>query len=350
MLNQKTKLYFYIICMGFCCHLGDALAQQSPESSSESRQSAMVLMLIEYEPALQAVSQALNDVLAIRLGKYGVELSMRTLSERKTASGEYVWVVTLRRISERHLIITIDSTDPQRSISEVRTVSWQSETEQLAWTMALVVEETVTPYLEIQGELPALGAGLAILEPQEVGGTKKRSAVIRSTFPRFYAIGIGLTAAGIWTVEEVVSGPKVFIKGIFSHRTVALFALGWLGSANYGAHQITGTMSLIPIELYVGNIFVRQRIFKLIGWAGVALGFAVYKSQYQDISRLEMTFQPGANFLLEMTARVISSLNFFLQGGCNFPFVRDVLVNNKVEIYKHVWIMPMFSTGLQLTF
>jgi hypothetical protein len=349
MLRQNTKRYFQIICAGMCLIAVEARAQEGSASSS-SGHSAMVSMLIEYEPALQEVSAALNEVLSIRLGKYGVELSARALNEKKSATAEYVWVVTLRRISERHLIVTIDSTEPERSISEVRTVSWQRETEQLAWTMALVVEETVTPYLEIQGELPALGAGLAIIEPEEVGGTKKRTAVIRSSYPRFYALGIGLAAAGIWTVEEVISGPKVFVKGIFSHRTVALFALGWLGSASYGAANITGTLSLIPIELYVGNIFVYQKVFKIIGWAGVSLGFAVYKSQYQDISRLEMTFQPGGNLLVEMTARIISSLNFFLHLGCSFPFVRDVLVNNDVQIYKHVWIMPMFSTGLQLVF
>ncbi|MBN2718764.1 MAG: hypothetical protein JXX14_23155 [Deltaproteobacteria bacterium] len=335
----------------------DALSEASidPESKSAGgaegmKHAAFVLMLIEYEPDLQAASHALAEVLTIRLGKYGVEVYERAMTD-KSPVGNTVWLVTLRRISERHLIVTIDSADERLSLSEVRTVSWQPEIEQLAWTMALVVEETVTPYLENQGELPALGAGLAILEPQEVAGTKKRNAIDRPSYPRFYAVGAGLSLAAIWNISEIISGPRFFLKGMFSRRTVALFSMGWLGSASYGRYSITGSLSQIPIELYVGNIFFHQQVFKLVGWVGFSLGFAVYKSDHVDApGRKDLTFQPGGNFLLEATVRIVSPLGFFLQGGCSVPFVRDVLVNNNVEIYTQVWVMPVINLGFQLAF
>ena len=314
------------------------------------KHTAFVSLMLEYEPDLKEVAVALADVLTIRLGKYGVELTERAMND-KSAVANAVWLVTLRRISERHLIVTIDSTDERLHVSEVRTVSWQSEVEQLAWTMALVVEETVTPYLENQGELPALGAGLAILEPQEVAGTKKRNVITRPRYPRFHAIGAGFSVGGIWNINEIISGPRLLLKGMFSRRTVALFSMGWMGSANYGRYAITGTLSQIPIELYVGNIFFQQSIVKIVGWAGFSLGFAVYKSDHVNAAaRKDLTFQPGGNFLLEVNVHIVSPLELFLQGGCNLPFVHDVLVNNGTEIYTQVWIMPVINVGFQLAF
>ncbi|MBN2527242.1 MAG: hypothetical protein JXR76_12680 [Deltaproteobacteria bacterium] len=325
-------------------------SREEEQSSNSSSHSVFVAMLIEHEPNLQEVGEALASVLKVRLGKYGVEITKRPIMAKSDPSIKFAWVVTLRRISERHLIVTIDSADDSKSVSEVRTVSWQAETEQLAWTMALVVEETVTPYLESEGELPALGAGLAILEPEEVGGTKKKSKSRNVTYPRFFSLGMGLAVASVWSVNEVLTGPRLSIKGIFSRNTVAAFSLGWQGSAHYSAEKVSGTFSQIPIELYVGHVFLRQRVFRLVGWVGFSLGFAVYKSQRLESPRTDMTFQPGGNLMLEMDVRIVSLLEFFLQGGCNFPFVRDVLVNNGVEVYSHVWVMPVAIVGLQLVF
>ncbi|MBN2341955.1 MAG: hypothetical protein JXX29_03025 [Deltaproteobacteria bacterium] len=309
-----------------------------------------VPLLIEYEPQLEPLSTALAQVLAVRLDKFGVEVTTCVFGDPSAATDEFEWNITLRRISERHLIISIDSTDEQRSVSEVRTVSHNPNVEQLAWTMGLVVEEMVTPYLQSSAELPALGAGLAILEPKEVAGTKKTAPVKRVNYPRFYGLGLGLMASGIWSIDEILTGPKLSVKGIFSKRTVAMFTMGWQGSANYGARTVTGSMSQIPIELYFGNIFFQQRVLKIVGWAGFSLGFAVYKSHSLNSTRTDMTFQPGGNLLIELVAVLVSPLEFFLQGGCNFPFVRDVLVNNGTEVYSHVWVVPTITLGLQLGF
>ena len=351
MVNPKLKHIICFFCLTYSLVAANgARAQESNQSTEGIKNSAFVSMLIEYEPELQEAGAALSEVLKIRLGKYGVEVSERAIND-KTAVANPVWWVTLRRISERHLIVSVDSEIEHHTVSEVRTVSWQPEIEQLAWTMALVVEETVTPYLENQGELPALGAGLAILEPKEVGGTKKREIVERPTYPRLYAIGAGLSVGGVWNVNEIISGPRLFIKGMFSRKTVALFSTGWLGSANFRAASITGALSQIPIELYVGNIFFRRHVVKIVGWIGFSLGFSVYKTEHpESASRKDMTFQPGGNFVLEITVQIVSPLEFFLQGGCNFPFVYDKLESNGREVYIQVWVMPVGNIGFQLAF
>lgn len=349
----KYRTAFFCV-LAICVYTGVVLAQanasEGEKSFSKDPNGLFVPMLIEYESDLAQLSKALAEVLEIRLGRHGVELSRRAFSAEEAKGTTYQWNVTLRRISERHLIVTIDSTDEQKSVSEVRTVSYQPEIAQLAWTMALVVEETVIPYLQIQGELPALGAGLAIIEPKEVGGTKMKMPAKSKPYPGFYSVGVGLTASGIWSVDEILTGPKFTLKGIFSPRTVAMLAVGWQGSAHFGEGNVSGSLSQIPIELYAGNIFFKKRVLKIIGWVGLSLGFSVYKSQSLNASRTDMTFQPGGNLLLEVVARIATPLEFFLQGGCNFPFVRDIIVNNGREIYSHVWVMPTLTVGLQLEF
>lgn len=342
---------FLIISIAYlCCVPSNVWANTNHSSAGMQGNDVFVSMLIEYEADLVDVSDAVEQALSVRLARFGVEIDKRSFLGKSTSAQKYHWNVTLRRISERHLIVTIDSTDKQRSASEVRTVSNNPEVESLAWTIALVVEETVTPYLQTEGELPALGTGLAILEPREVGGTKAIRVIHKTTYPRFQSLGLGLTVSSIWSINEIIMGPKIFLMGRFSRRTIAAFAFGWAGSAQFGDGEVSGAMSQIPIELYFGTIFLKKRRLRIVGWAGVSLGFSIYKTQSHGSSRTDMTFQPGANLLLELASSVAKPLEVFLQGGANFPFVRDILVNNTVEVYSHVWVMPILTLGLRLRF
>ena len=291
-------------------------------------------------------------MLDVRLARFSAITSARELGSSGSpgANDGFDWSVTLRTVSEKHLILTVDSVGGM-GVQEVRTVAAGREPEETAWTIGLVVEEAIVPFLENNGEMPALGAGLAIIEPEVIGGTRQKAdGEKRRAYPRLKGIGLELTLSGIWSINEILVGPHLSLKGIFSARAMASFGIGWAGSADFSRDNIDGSMSRIPIELLFGYLMVDSRHFELAGWTGFSLGFAVYRTQDEDTSRTDMTFQPGFDIYGELVVKIVSPWAVSLRGGCNFPFVRDVLVNRGMEVYKHEWVVPVIALGTQLIF
>ncbi|MBN2802033.1 MAG: hypothetical protein JXR91_02945 [Deltaproteobacteria bacterium] len=307
-------------------------------------------LLVEYEEPLKEIADEVKNILNVRLSKYNIISKTRQISDEPSHISQtpYQWHVTIISVSEKYIIVTVDNSGEEKA-QEVRTVEKDTNIKQTAWAVALVSEEIIAMYNK-DGDLPALGAGLALIEPDIIAGTKDKPLEIKTKYPQFKAAGLSLSLSGIWSINQIIAGSTVIVKGLFSKHLLAAISLGWEGNAHFSKNNISGTMSLFPINLLLGALFLNQKHLDIAGWSGFSMGFAIFKTSDGHATRTDMTFMPEFHLSLEIVAKISEPWAISVQGGVRVPLVRDILTNHGYEIYNQVWIIPFISIGPQLYF
>jgi len=179
-------------------------------------------ILIEFEPALSGEAGALVEALALRLGKHDVrvELSSALTEEEEEHDGDRSrpdqkqglwWVVHLRELSSELVLLAVDNFSTEGEDDLVRELRRGASSEATAWTLALMIEETVLPYVEGAGDKAPLGAGLAIIEPPVVGGTKKDDETGTRSGPTLRFVSLALAVYRLSQADDFVAGPRASI-------------------------------------------------------------------------------------------------------------------------------------------
>jgi hypothetical protein len=346
---------------------GVAVVVSAGAAQLDARCPGNACIVIEYEETVARDAAALADTLRIRLKPLGVHVVAEEYAERATvpSSGAAApvegdrekpalfWIVHLRQLSSELILVAIDSLIGAGAEDVVREVARGETEESTIWTISLMIEETVTPYFDENKDRPAVGAGLAIIEPPAVGGVAKPDAAPVQVFPKLHLVGLGLVVTGIVTAGDFAVGPVVAVEGIFAPRFLASFSIGWAGFADYSKGGISGRAQYIPMEIGLGYRMYASRAVELSAWTGLVMGFAVYRTETKSNGappRIDVLFEPGVLAALRLSFTVYGPLACYLVGGAAVPLVRDVLENRGTTVYEAGWVAPDVEVGAQLKF
>jgi len=334
----------------------------------ENRCQGTACIVIEYEETVANEAARLADALRLRLSSLGVRIVTEEYGARAAAapSGEeeatgqdggeqprLFWIVHLRRLSRDLFLVAVDNFIGAGAEDLVREVARGETEESTIWTISLMIEEIVMPYVEESADRPAVGAGLAIIEPPAVGGIAKPEATPPRIFPKLHLIGLGLVVTGIVTAGDFAVGPVVAVEGMFAPKFLASFSVGWAGFVEYSKGDIRGRAQYIPMEIGLGYRIYGGRAVELSAWTGLAVGFALYRTESRsggEPPRTDVLFEPGILAALRLSFTVYGPLAFYLVGGATVSLVRDVLENRGTAVYESGWVAPDIEVGAQLKF
>jgi hypothetical protein len=344
-----------------------ATAVPAPDGGAdpETRCPGSACIAIEYEEAVAQEAAKLADALRIRLSPLGVHVVAEEYGERATAPSKAAaapaegapeeprlnWIVHLRRLSSDLILVAIDNLVGAGADDVVREVARGETEESTVWTISLMIEEAVMPYLDEGREQPAVGAGLAIIEPPAVGGVAKPESAPVQTYPKLHLVGLGLLVTGIVNAGEFAVGPIAVVEGVFAPRFLASISLGWTGFADYAKGDVRGRAQYIPIEIGLGYRMYDGRAVELSAWTGLAVGFAVYRTETETggaSPRTDVLFEPGILAALRLSFTIYGPLACYLLGGVTASLVRDVLENRGTAIYEAGWVAPDIEVGVQV--
>ena len=239
----------------------------------------------------------------------------------------------------------------------IREVPKGPNPEATSWTLALMVEEIVLPYMESTRELAPLGAGLAIIEPPAVGGgTVAPEATKKKRYPQFHSAEVGLALNILGAVNHkaagLLLGPHIGIHGLLGPRFMGSFSVTWVGNGRFrhGESELSGTVSHMPISLLLGYMPLQHRIVSMTISAGISTGFTVFQTStpLSKGQRTDVFFDPWLQAMVHTVFTIYDPLAFYLDVGANFPVVKDVLENAGEKVYYQDWLMPFLGVGLQL--
>jgi hypothetical protein len=319
-------------------------------------------VVVEHEPVLAAEAQALVEALRLRLSKHGVSVGLGSTPEEPPVAeaGEdraaaesaatVLWVIHLRELSSELVLVAVDNLSTVDGDDLVREARRSDSAKATAWTLALMVEETILPYVEKSGEQAPLGAGLAIIEPAVVGGTKKDGGSGDEQQPKLRFISMALAVYRLAQADDFIAGPRASLEGAFARSLVASIGTGWVGWAEFSAHGIGGSTSLIPLDVMFGFVFLPGRVVELTASAGFSVGFSIFRAARDNRFITEVLFDPLGQVSLRAIFHVFGPWALFVDGGAAFVFVRDVLKDAGRTIYRQDWVMPFFNVGLQFWF
>ena len=313
-------------------------------------------IVVEYEEPGAGVAKQLVDALRLRLSSEKVRVVAGAAEEggagqaAPTVVGRpsLFWIAHLRRLSNDLFLVAVDNQVSTGAEDVVREVA-RGETEaSTVWTMALMIEEIVSPYFAKAEDTPALGAGLAIIEPPAVGGVSAHGEAPRRAFPRLRLVGVGGLVEGVVSTGELAGGPIASVEGALAPRFLASFSAGWAGIAGFSKGGVKGRAQYVPLEIGLGYEMHASRAVELSGWTGLAIGFAIYRTEPavgDGPSRTDVLFEPGAIASLRLAFAIYGPLSCYLRGGATVAFVRDRLVNQGSVVYEAGWAVPSFDVG-----
>jgi hypothetical protein len=319
-------------------------------------------IVIEYEPALSGEAGALVEALGLRMAKHGVsvELGPDNPSEEAEPAGAgakpdakqgLLWVVHLRELSSELVLLAVDNFSTEGEDDLVRELRRGDSAEATAWTLALMIEETVMPYVDSGGDQAPLGAGLAIIEPPVVGGTKKDDETGNRPGPTLRFVSLALAVYRLSQADDFIAGPRASLEGLLAGNVVASLGIGWVGWAEFSAHGIGGSTALLPVDVMFGYVFMPEQVVELTASAGFSVGFSIFRASSQESKHItEVLFDPLGQVSLRAVFRVYGPLALFVDGGAAFVFVQDVLRDASHTIYRQDWVMPFFDIGVQFWF
>jgi hypothetical protein len=268
------------------------------------------------------------------------------------------WIIHLKRLSDDQMLVAVDHLGSQSDEDLIREVPRGPDASATAWTVALLIENALMPYLEAREDLKPLGAGLAIIEPQVVGGVKKSDEAEKTLYPQLRSLGLGLAIHYLGAASngkgDFLFGPRIGVEGFLGPRFVGSISAGWVGTGSFDDRTAAakGTVSQVPLELLFGFLAVRHPQVGLVINGGVSVGFSIYRtsSSIIDSRRSDTFFDPVVEVQLELTVVIYGPIAGFVYGGLGFPIVRDILENNGDPVYRQDWIVPLVGIGLKLLF
>jgi len=318
-----------------------------------------ICLILQHESSLGAEAIALAEALGIRLARHDVKVVLgadEAAAEPAPPGAEsappaseqgLLWIVHLRQLSQGLVLLAVDNLGAASDDDVVRELPRGETSSATAWTMALMIEEIVLPYLEDTGDQQTLGAGLAIIEPPVVGGTKKLEPVAREVYPAVRFLGLGLGVYRIGASDDFIAGPRLLLEGAFAKRLVASIGAGWAGWAEFTKGEVDGSSSLMPLDVMLGCLILPGNIVELSVHAGFSVGFSLYRTTRDDEHRVDALFDPWGQAALRAIFHIYGPWALYVDGGAAFVFVRDSLQNNGAEIYKQDWVLPYFTLGFQ---
>jgi hypothetical protein len=339
---------------------GAARSQPRERASSPCRHRACIV--IEHDAALSAEAGALVEALGLRLAKHDVHVELgaspatdQPATEPEPAVGAPgrtapLWVVHLRKLSAELVLLAVDNLSIEGENDLVRELRRGPTPEATAWTLALMVDEVVGPYVEQGAEQAPLGAGLSIIEPAVVGGTRKDDDQGEQEGARLRLVSVALAVYRMGQADDFIAGPRAAIEGGLSRHVVASIGLGWVGWAEFAAHGTGGSTSLLPLDVLFGYVFMPERVVELTAAVGFSVGFSVYRASRDNHNITEVLFEPLGQLSLRAAFRVFGPLALYVDGGAAFVFVRDELRDAGQTIYRQDWVMPFFDIGFQFWF
>lgn len=337
-------------------------------------------LFVKYDADLTVEAEALVETLRLRLCKENVQVIAQpaeprelegdeepaqgpvnecpAIPETKKKSKHLWWVAHLTASSTDYVLVAIDHLGSQSNDDLIREVPKGPEPTATAWTIALIIEEAMAPYLNADRDQAPLGAGLAIIEPPAVGGTRKAAVRRRADYPSMRYVGVGLASSYLGTgsnyVNDFLLGPTVGIQAFLGPRFVTSLAAGWMGAGSF-KHEtsdgidIEGVVSYVPFELLFGFVPLSTRILDLTILGGISTGFSILKIT-SSIGPTEyvFNFNPWILARLEVTLHIYGPLAMYVNGGAGLPISRDQVTNMGVEIFLQDLVIPAFGLGLQL--
>jgi hypothetical protein len=368
--HTEMLAWVLLACGAAAFWSGEAAASPTEEAAEEleTRCPGTACVVIEHEETVAKEAAELADALRIRLSPLGVRIVVEESGDRAAAAplGEeetaaqgggarprLLWVVHLRRLSRDLFLVAVDNFMGAGAEDLVREVARGETENSTIWTISLMIEEIVTPYVEENADRPAVGAGLAIIEPPAVGGVAKPESVPPRMFPKLHLVGLGLVVTGVVTAGDFAVGPVVAVEGMFAPKFLASFSAGWAGFVEYAKGGLAGRAQYIPMEIGLGYRMYGGPAVELSAWTGLAMGFAVYRTESKDggePARTDVLFEPGILAALRLSFTVYGPLAFYIVGGVTVSFVRDVLENRGTAVYESGWVAPDVEVGTQLKF
>ncbi len=368
-------------------------ARAESERAMEEECKEGFCLFIEHDAALTGEAHSLVRTLRLRLCKRGVRVRLR--SEEPTAEGgdspvdegdspleegdseevESVendcpelsqstsdepgdwWVAHLRALSKEFILVAVDHLGGDSDEDLIREVPRGPDAGATAWTVALMIEDALTPYLDTRRELTPLGAGLAIIEPPAVGGVKKTHTRKKTSYPELRCLGVGLDGLYLGAVNDKVSdflvGPRVGVQGLLGPRFVVSFSAGWMGKGSFknnSAGISEGSISHVPLKLLFGYALLSRTGVNITLFSGISTGFSIFQTSSSITSqrRVDVLFDPLIIADFEIIIHIYGPLSVYVDGGAAFPIVHDVLENNGNEVYRRDWVLPLIGLGLQL--
>jgi hypothetical protein len=335
---------------------------------------------LEYDPELAREAALLGETLRLRLCKHGVNVFMDAAGAdtggdsppaaepANTNPGKVCnapdrppgkplwWVVGLKPVLTNRILVAVDHLGQQSEDDRLRDVARSEAVVETVWTLSLVIEEAVLPYLNTDRDLPPVGVGLAVSEPREVGGVKKSEQSAETPLPKLRSVGagLGLYYAGTITdtVDDLLLGPLINIEGLLAPRVIVSFSIGWVGNArfNHAATQVKGSISYVPVNILFGYVMFANKYADISVLGGVSTGFSIIKtsSPVSDSRRTDFYFDPWLEAGFNAAIFAYGPLAIYLRVGVAFPIIRDVLENGGTEVYRQDWIMPFGGVGVQL--
>ena len=315
-------------------------------------------LIIEYEPALADEASSLVNILNVRMAKYDLVVRLDVKNDFPNAPRrdiqdslhQWLWIVHLRKLSGELMLVAVDNLAGISEDDVVREIHKGENAEDTAWTTALIIEEAVAPYLKDTTNRAALGAGLAIIEPQVVSGVKKAPLQDKPHYPKIKSVGLGVVSYWIFSEQNLVIGPQISIEGSFSENITASLELSWVSWSDFSEGEITGQMSLLPIDILLGYVLWSSRVVELATTMGFSVGFSIYKTDNAIRQRTDILFEPMILGLLRGSFKIHKLWRIYISSGAVIPLVRDELSNEGVEIYCQSWILPRFNLGISLKF
>ena len=325
-------------------------------------------IFVESDETLSREARMLGEALHRRLCRFGVRVSFQRrepglgscpseahVREKLSASW---WVVHLRVLSSEDILVALDHLGKNSDEDLIRELPKGPDPGATSWTIALMVEDALMPYLDPIGESAPLGAGLAIIEPPAVGGHKRVVAKKKKQYPIVKSIGLGLefTYLGMATdsISDFLAGPRIGVQVLLSPRFVASFQAGWLGTGHYEDQKlgIEGAVSHVPLELFFGYVPFENRIVSVKIMGGLSAGFTVYQTTSVTMNerRTDFLFDPWFALRVGLDVTLFGPLAAYLDAGMAFFMLRDTLENNREKVYIQDWILPVVGVGIQLQF
>ncbi|MCP4676522.1 MAG: hypothetical protein GY854_13610 [Deltaproteobacteria bacterium] len=350
-------------------------------------------LFVEHDADLAKEAQSLVETLRLRLCKRGVRVQLRSdeppveennpaveesdsleeesdpdkveniegdcpeLSQSTSDEPGDWWVAHLRALSSEFILVAVDHLGGDSDEDLIREVPRGPDAGATAWTIALMIEDALTPYLDTRRELTPLGAGLAIIEPPAVGGMKKPHTRKKTSYPELRCLSIGLNVLYLGAVNDKVSdflvGPRVGVQGLLGPRFIVSFSAGWIGKGSFenkSAGVSEGSISYVPLELLFGFALLSRPRVDIALFSGISTGFSTYKtsSSISNRQQLDVLFDPQIIANLEIIIHIYGPLSMYVNGGAAFPVTHDVLEINGNKVYRQDWVLPLMGVGVQL--
>jgi hypothetical protein len=307
-------------------------------------------LVVESDPSLENEAALVIDTLRLRLARHELSVVEGAAGEEPRTSSRPLWIVHLRALSPELALVAVDNVEGRGNDDLVREVRRERDAAGTAWTMALMVEEAVLPYLEPADPGAPLGAGLSIIEPAVVGGVKKEKPEDRSAYPALRCAGLSMAVTRLGATDEFVLGPRLLLEGLLYHRVIAAFNVSWAGWGTFSGNGIDGSISYLPIDVAIGVLALESEWVDLAVTAGVSVGFSFYRTSGFGEDRTDALFDPQVLGKAIVVFHLYGPWAVDVDGGAAVVLDRDVLRNRGRTVYTQDRVLPFADIGIQYYF